>query len=661
MRKTCLRRFIPPPLSSIVLIMDLTVPFPSLRKGKISLLFAIGMITTATPTWPLSPPEETHKEKKSARVYQVKGTRDGPSFFPEVRYPEVQPLKEGKLDFKHYHTYGEIHSFLQKWALEYPELLELYSVAKSFEGRDIWQVTITNKTTGPDTEKPAMFAEGGRHSGEVTSSVSIFWLIHHLVSQYGKDPEVTHLVDTKALYLRPVNNPDGFELFLRTAQSNRSSVRPHDTDRDGLLDEDPGEDLDGDGVLFPMRWKVGKGKGNAILDPREPSGRLMKQVPNGEGDWQLVTEEGLDNDGDGKYNEDGIGGLDLHRNYPENWRPEPGQELTGRGWTQVGAGEYPLSEPETRSVILFLLTHPNVSIGQSMDTPMPMHLRPPSTSRSQESIAPEDLKWYRYFDRQGKKLSRYPWAGDVYHDYRTIFPLHVITGEPTKPIPLFGHGPDFGYFYFGSVWYNDELWNMGRKQDYNEDGVLDDYDALAWSDRERDGTAFRPWKKYDHPQLGQVEIGGLIPKFAYWNPPVDLLLDWALRSARFNLFLASHLPQIRISALETEKLEPDLYSVQLSFTNIGHLPTALRQARLVKIVKPDTAKIEFPKELINSGKVVVVDPSLRSKDIEAGWLEPGQTRKVAWKVRLKDVDEVKAKISVHSTRGGVDRREVTIP
>jgi hypothetical protein len=65
--------------------------------------------------------------------------------------------------------------------------------------------------------------------------------------------------------------------------------------------------------------------------------------------------EGIDNDGDGRYNEDGIGGLDLHRNYPENWRPMPGGDATGRGWTQFGAGEFPLSEPETRSVVLWLL------------------------------------------------------------------------------------------------------------------------------------------------------------------------------------------------------------------------------------------------------------------------------------------------------------------
>ena len=66
--------------------------------------------------------------------------------------------------------------------------------------------------------------------------------------------------------------------------------------------------------------------------------------------------------------------------------------------------------------------------------------------------------------------------------------------------------------------------------------------------------------------------GDSSPSLPYWNPPVDLLLEWALRSARFNLFLANHLPQIRIASVKTESLEPGLYSIQLSFTNIGHLP-----------------------------------------------------------------------------------------
>ena len=135
-------------------------------------------------------------------------------------------------------------------------------------------------------------------------------------------------MDTKTIYARPMNNPDGSSLYHLTAQTLRSTVRPNDTDGDGLLDEDAGEDLDGDGFIRQMRRFVGKGKGNTIKDPKDPKGRAMRRVRDSEGDYELHTE-GVDNDGDGRYNEDGIGGLDLHRNYPENWRPM--REETGRG------------------------------------------------------------------------------------------------------------------------------------------------------------------------------------------------------------------------------------------------------------------------------------------------------------------------------------------
>jgi len=159
---------------------------------------------------------------------------------------------------------------------------------------------------------------------------SALYFAWHVITQYGTDPEITRLVDTKALYVKVKNNPDGSELYLNTAQSNRSTVRPHDSDRDGLLDEDPSEDLDGDGFCYQIRQKVEAGKGESILHPEDKTGRLMKRVGRDKGDYHVYSE-GLDNDGDGKYNEDGIGGLDLHRNYPENWRPEPGLDLTGRG------------------------------------------------------------------------------------------------------------------------------------------------------------------------------------------------------------------------------------------------------------------------------------------------------------------------------------------
>jgi len=271
--------------------------------------------------------------KKDTTWYTVKGERHGISYFKLHTYNEVEYEIGEKLTFDKYHTAEVMYAWLDRWEKKYPDIMEVYEAGRSFEGRPILQVTITNKKTGKDTDKPAAFFEGGRHSGEVTSSESVMWLIKHLLENYGNDKKITNLVDTKAIYLRLKNNPDGSNLYLRTAQRNRSSVRPHDSDRDGLIDEDPNEDLDGDGIIFSIRWKVKPGeedKGTAVLDSRDPTGRLMKSVPEGKGNWRVISE-GIDNDGDGRFNEDGIGGLDLHRNYPENWRPDRGEDFTKKG------------------------------------------------------------------------------------------------------------------------------------------------------------------------------------------------------------------------------------------------------------------------------------------------------------------------------------------
>jgi hypothetical protein len=605
------------------------------------------------------------QENKPSRMYTVGGTRHGVSFFPRADYEATRPKVKGQMDFAHYHTYTEVVEFLGQWEKDYPQLVSLYSVGKTFEGRDIWQITITNKATGPDTDKPAMFLEGNRHSGEVTAAESALYFAWFVLTHYGQDPDITKLVDTKALYIRVKNNPDGSMLYLNTAQSNRSTVRPHDDDGDGLLDEDPPEDLDGDGLILQMRKKVGEGQGDSVIDPDDPSGRLMKRVGPGKGNYRILSE-GVDNDGDGRFNEDGIGGLDLHRNYPENWRPEPGQERTGRGWTQGGAGEYPLSETETRAVVLFLLEHPNVSIGQTMDTSVPMHLRPPSTSRSEESMFPEDLKLYRHFDQEGKKITGYPYAGDVYWDYanagRENRGMRTRAAEmgfeiPREPqgFPLFGHSPDFGYFQYGAIWYGDELWNGGRVKDYDGDGRVTDLESLRWLDENLPGKHFKPWTKFAHPQLGEVEIGGFDPKFFRQNPPPELLEEWAANEARFNLLLAKSLPQVRIVSVEARpvKKESGTFEIVAVVTNEGFLPTALEMAQRVKIVRPDAAVLR----LTGRGGELASDTRARQ---DLGFLKAGERKEVRWKVKAANGAGIGAEVTLSSTRGGVGRKAVKI-
>ena len=585
-------------------------------------------------------------------MHRVGGARDGTSAFRRVDYPQLKAKTPGEIDFAHYHTYEETAALLRTWATQYPDLVDLYSVGQSFEGREIWQVTIATKKNLKHTDRPAFFLEGGRHAGEISGIEATLYLIHHLLTNYAGDAEIRRLIDTKTIYARPMNTPDGSSLYHLTAQTLRSSVRPNDSDGDGLLDEDAGEDLDGDTFIRQMRKKVTKGKGNWIKDPKDAQGRAMRRVRDGEGDYEVYSE-GVDSDGDGRYNEDGIGGLDLHRNYPENWRPM--REDTGRGQTQGGAGEYPLSEPETRAVFLFLMTHPNIAIVNSLDTAVPMILRGPSTSKSEETMFAADLELIRKFDAKGLELTSYPWAGDTYDVYATRGGPNPLTGEPARPTPLFGHGPDFGYSFYGAVWYGNEIWNGGRFVDYDKDNRHDEWEVLRWNDENRAGKGdFKPWSAFKHPTLGDVEIGGFNPKFYAQNPPPDMLEPWARNEAMFNLYLAQQLPQVRIVSADGLSTAKGVYQVDLTVTNDGKMPTALDIAKRVKMVRPDTCTITLAK-----GQELVPPAAGEARQraaIEIDWLKPGETKSVKWQV----IGAGKIKVAVASTRGGLDSKEIEL-
>jgi hypothetical protein len=600
---------------------------------------------------PMDGPARGRGGAPAPAVHRVGGVRDGVSVFPKVDYAQLKPAVPGQYDSSHFHTVDEVVALLNTWAKKYPDLVELYSVGKSFEGRDIWQVTVTNRKTGKDTDKPAFFLEAGRHAGEISGIETALYFLNHILTNYGTDPAITALVDTKTLYVRPAQNPDGETLYHLTAQSLRSSVRPYDSDGDGLLDEDSGEDLDGDGFVRQMRKFVGPGKGNATKDPKDPKGRAMRRARDGQGDY-LLYSEGVDNDLDGRYNEDGIGGLDLHRNYPENWRPMT--EATGRGWTQGGAGEYPLSEPETRAVFSFLMTHPNVGLAQSLDTAVPMLLRGPSTATTDEAMFPADAELAYKFDKKGSEITGYPWAGDVYHVYATRAGGNPMTGETPRDTPLFGHGPDFGYLYYGVIWYGDEIWNGGRFVDYDKDGRIDEIEVLRWNDENRAGKGdFQDWTPFKHPQLGDVEIGGFNPKFYSQNPPPDLIGEWAKREAFFNLYLAQQLAQVKIVSVTATPGAGGVTDLQATVTNEGLIPTALEMAKRVKMVKPDVVSLRLAQgqELVKGA-----DGKAQQAAQEIGWLKPGETRVVKWQVKGAG----SATVTIASTRGGVQQKAIDV-
>lgn len=165
------------------------------------------------------------------------------------------------IDFSHYHRYGELVQHMRELVEEYPNLSRMYSIGKSFEGRDIWVVEITNHGTGDHNDKPGYYIDGNLHAGEVTGTACALYTIWYLLTRFGSDEVVTRLVDSTSFYILPRLSPDGAEMYLTSPYFLRSSVRPYpfEEELDGLYTED----IDGNGLILQMRvpdpegeWKV---------------------------------------------------------------------------------------------------------------------------------------------------------------------------------------------------------------------------------------------------------------------------------------------------------------------------------------------------------------------------------------------------------------------
>ena len=251
-----------------------------------------------------------------------------------------------QIDFNRYYKYEELTELLEGYAQDHPNLVRIESIGKSYEGRDIWVVTVTNFDTGADDDKPAVWVDGNIHATELSGSTACLYHLHTLVSGYGQDDDITRCLDTRAFYICPRINPDGAEWALADIPKFvRSSTRPYPYQEDpveGLTTED----IDEDGRVLTMR--VPDPNGTWKAHPEEP--RLMVRrdpIESGGTYFRLLPEGRLTNyDGTTINILPSKQGLDLNRNFPMEWKQEVEQK---------GAGPYPTSEPEVRAVVDFVV------------------------------------------------------------------------------------------------------------------------------------------------------------------------------------------------------------------------------------------------------------------------------------------------------------------
>lgn len=551
-----------------------------------------------------------------------------------------------------YYRYEHLTGLLHNWAKEYPTLVRIESIGKTYEGRDLWALTITNIGTGTDDEKPATFVDANIHAGEVTGCATVLWLLNHLLTSYGNDAHITRLLDETVLYAVPAIMLDGMEMYLTTPKRMRSSVRPYPEpeEQEGLTRQD----LDGDGRSLQMRIKDPNGPWK--ISPDDDRVMIRREPDETGGDYYFVLPEGLIKDWNGgavKIAPE-LFGLDLNRNFPHQWAPE---------WTQRGAGELPLSDPETRALAEFLTAHPNIFATQHFHTWSGVILRP-SSGQPDEDLPKLDLKVYKALGKMGEEETGYKCIS-IYHDFAY-----------DKKVPIYGAVLDWVYSTFGAYAYSTELWSLPQRagieiKDYIGwmlDHPAEDDIAMARAlDELVDGDGIAPWTPFDHPQLGEVEIGGWDYKFAWQNPPGSLLEDVTSGNAKFVVRKMGTAPRIVFHEVKAEALGADMYRVSAVVQNTGFLPTYVsergKETGRIKPVK--VALGEQEGVTIISGKVEQELGHLDGRANQYGSLGvPAQLPilsrdRVEWVVSGKAGTELG--LTATSTKAGVVRASVKLP
>lgn len=107
-----------------------------------------------------------------------------------------------------YPTYSVYLEMMQRWATQYPQICTLDTLGTSVQGRLILAVHIEGERH-LEVERPQFFYSSTIHGDEVTGYVMMLRLIDTLLSSYGTSPRLTSLVNSTAIYINPLANPDG--------------------------------------------------------------------------------------------------------------------------------------------------------------------------------------------------------------------------------------------------------------------------------------------------------------------------------------------------------------------------------------------------------------------------------------------------------------------
>ncbi|KOF04214.1 peptidase [Roseivirga seohaensis] len=498
------------------------------------------------------------------------------------------------LQAQDYNNANQLAQRLKQLAGSSPDV-KLESITKTDGGKDIWMLTLGK---GDVDSKPAMAVVGGVEGAHILGVEMAVRFAEGIVKDNAS------VLENTTFYVFPNMSPDATEQYFASLKYERSgNAKQTDDDRDGKLNEDPFEDLNGDGIITWMR--VEDATGDWITHPADSRVMIKANKAEGEKGKYKIFTEGMDNDKDGNFNEDGEGGIHFRKNLTYEYP-----------YFVAGAGEHSVSEKENRALLDLLYTKWNLygvftfGPGNNLSSPWRFN-RAGASKRVVTSVLSDDADLNKFIS-------------DAYNK---------TTGM--KNAPASGEqGGDFlqwAYFHFGRLSLGTPGWWAPTVKD--EEGAVANKDKnqevnfLRWAAQENLSNYFVDWKEISHPDFPnqKVEVGGIAP-FKMNNPPMSMVADASKKNNDFIVELVGMQADVKLINLKSEAVGKGMTRITVDVYNAGTLPTHTQMGTRSRWLRPIVVEVKLGKdqEVISGRRIMTINNLEGDGSQQFTWLVKGK-------------------------------------
>ncbi len=525
----------------------------------------------------------------------------------------------------HYHTNKENQKLIRQISKQHKEIMKTEVLTETGAGLRVSVVEITGQD---NSGAPTLLIVGGLEGNELTSTEICMDLVKYIATNYDKNEKLQQLLRRVNLSIIPQANPEAQETyFTKPVYHRKTNTRSTDDDLDGIISEDPFNDLNGDGIIAMMRVEDLQGKWIAHQD--YPVMKKWTSEDSLKVKYSLYSE-GFDDDGDGQINEDPTGGVVINSNFPYNFN-----------FSDQSAGTYALSQQESKAIADYIFDHQNIVMVYSFTNNNNLTQLWPATKKKSDEYSQNVRK-------QGdiKKIfaEDHPVFKTISEKYKTHFSSRQYFDDGQSA----GNFPEWVYYHTGRISLTTPAWRFAMDPNDSTRSDNKDVELYKWLQRTGQGENFLDWQKTDHPDFsGQtVEIGGFHP-YCRNNAPEDSLTQLFEAYRPFVFSLCEMLPRIDIPEVKTTKLHDHLYRVEVFIKNNGQLPTTAEVGTKMKWIPKIRVNMDKNVEIISGHKFFLIDK------LEGN----GEVKKLTW---LINTDQEQIQISLHSPVFGDITKEVTL-